>query len=200
MVYICFLHPEGPNQLIFAVRCTVYDMAYFNMDDLEVTLKGHMWPSLPRYSLHVCFLHPESSKWAYFCSMMHRFWDTAWVHDLERSRKVTCDLVYQDMVCTCLLYPKAPKLADFSSMRHGLRDTAYFNMHDLKMTLKGHMWPSLPRYLLVYICFLHPGCRKSAYFCSTEHRFRETPNFNKHYLDMILKGQARSHVTYFAQI
>ena len=120
------------------------------------------------------------------------------VHDIERSCKVTCDPVYQDMVYTCLLYRKCPNWAIFP-----LWGIVYEIQPILIcVTLR---WPwkvtcDLVCPDIVYISFLYPGCRKSAYCCSTEHRFRETAYFNMHYLEMTLKGHARSHVTYFAPI
>ena len=111
-------------------------------------MQGHIWPSLPRYSLHVCFLHPESSKWAYFCSMMHRFWDTAEFMTLKGHARSHVTQFIKIWSTVCLLYPKGPNWAIFPLWGIVYEIQPILICGDLKMTLKGHMWPSLPRYSL----------------------------------------------------
>ena len=143
MVYICFLPPGCPNWAYFcSTMHRLGDRSHFNMNDLELTLKGHS-PSM----VYIFFLPPEGPNWAYFCSTVHRLRDRSHfnMHDLEVTWKVTCNLDSPSMVYICFLPPVGPNWAYFGSTMHRLQDRSHFvkvHVRPWKVT-----WPNLSIYV-----------------------------------------------------
>ena len=148
MVYICFLPSGAQNELIFALWCTVCEIQPIL---ICVTLRwpwkvtqGHMWPSLPRYGLHMLFI-PSGAQ-----------------NELIFPLRCTISKIRPILICVTLRWPWKvmqghmwPNLPRYglhmllipsgaqNELIFALRctvsdDTAYFNIGDLEMTLKGH--------------------------------------------------------------
>ena len=68
------------------------DTSYFNLGDLEMTLKGHVTSHVTYFaqiwSTYAAYTQ-RGPKWAYFCSTMHRLRDTSYfnIGDLEMTLK-----------------------------------------------------------------------------------------------------------------
>ena len=130
------------------------DTSYFNMHDLEVTLKGHMWPSLPRYGLHILLI-PNRAQ-----------------NELIFALRCTVCEIQPILICVTLRWPwKVTQGYMWLSLpRYGLHilftprgpRISLFLLYDAPFTIwpilicvtlrwpwkvtQGYMWPSLPRY------------------------------------------------------